>query len=106
MRRSPRGLSDPATAPLILALLLVFGLLTQPAANALSRQIEHNADAFAAANTHLGTAGVRAFARIGSQALSTLHPSPLVVWYFYTHPPLDERIWFAAHEAGLVATQN
>jgi len=106
VRRSPRGLSDPATAPLILALLLVFGLLTQPAANALSRQIEHNADAFAAANTHLGTAGVRAFARLGSQALSTMHPSQLVVWYFYTHPPLDERIWFAAREAGLVGFQN
>jgi len=106
VRRSPRGLSDPATAPLIFALLLVLGLLTQPAANALSRQIEHNADAFAAANTHLGTAGVRAFARLGSQALSTLHPSPLVVWYFYTHPPLDERIWFAAREAGLVGAQN
>ena len=106
VRRSPRGLNDPATAPLILALLLIFGLITQPAANALSRQIEHNADVFAAANTHLGTAGVRAFARLGSQALSTMHPEPLIVWYFYTHPPLDERIWYAAREAGLTGTRN
>jgi STE24 endopeptidase len=109
VRRTPdraRDLGDPAVAPLLLALLLVFGLLAQPAANALSRRIEHNADAFAAANTRLGPAGVRAFARIGSQALSTMHPEPLVVWYFYTHPPLDERIWYAAREAGLIGVRN
>jgi STE24 endopeptidase len=101
-----RALSDPAVTPLLLALLLVFGLLAQPVANAVSRQIEHNADVFAAANTQLGTAGVRAFARIGSQALSTMHPDPLVVWYFYSHPPLDERIWYAAREAGLLGVRN
>jgi STE24 endopeptidase len=109
VRRTPkraRDLSDPVAAPLLLALLLVFGLLAHPVGNALSRQIEHNADVFAAANTRLGTAGVRAFARIGSQGLSTLHPDPLVVWYFYTHPPLDERIWYAAREAGLLGVRN
>lgn len=109
VRRTParaRGQSDPATTPLLLAVLLVFGLLAQPAGSALSRQIEHNADVFAASNTRLGTAGVRAFARLGSQALSTMHPDPLVVWYFYSHPPLDERIWYAAHEAGLLDVRN
>lgn len=101
-----RGLDDPAITPLLLALLLVFGLIVQPAGSALSRQIEHNADVFAAANTHLGTAGVRAFARIGSQALASMHPDPIVVWYFYSHPPLDERIWYAAREAGLLGVQH
>ena len=96
------ALADPAGAPLLLALLLLFGIVTAPAANAISRAIEHNADAFAAENTQLGTAGVRAFSRLGSQALSPLHPPPLVVWYFYTHPPLDERIMYAARQAGLV----
>lgn len=103
-RSSARATSvdDPAATPLIFALLLAFALLTQPIVNAISRQIEHNADAFAAANTHLGDAGVRAFARLGSEALAPLHPPPLVVWYFYTHPPLDERIRFAAEQAGLL----
>ncbi|MBV8221847.1 MAG: M48 family metallopeptidase [Candidatus Eremiobacteraeota bacterium] len=96
-----RGLSDPAALPLLLASLALFGIALQPIGNALSRQIEHNADAFAAANTHLGTAGVRAFARLGSQGLAPLHPSPAIVWYFYTHPPLDERIDYAARQAGL-----
>jgi STE24 endopeptidase len=103
-RRWPRlsgGLGDPASTPLLLALMLLFALALQPVGNALSRQIEHNADVFAAANTRLGTAGVRAFARLGSQSLSQLHPRRAVVWYFYTHPPLDERIEYAAEQAGL-----
>ena len=84
---------------LVTALLLSFALLTEPAANAVSRSIEHAADAFAASQTQLGDAGVRAFARLGSEGLSVLHPRPLVVWYFYTHPPLDERIAYAAAQS-------
>ena len=102
--RSParvRSLADPAAMPLIAALLIVFELVTMPLANALSRDIEHAADVFAATNTHLGYAGVRAQARLASMDLSPLHPSPLVVWYFYTHPPTDERIMDAAQAAGL-----
>jgi STE24 endopeptidase len=94
-----RSLDDPAALPLLAALLLCFALATEPAANAISRGIEHAADAFAAAHSDLGDAGVRAFARLGSEDLSVVHPAPFVVWYFYTHPPLDERIEYAAeHE--------
>ncbi|HXW76443.1 MAG TPA: M48 family metalloprotease, partial [Candidatus Eremiobacteraceae bacterium] len=99
--RLARSIEDPAALPLLAALFLAFTLITQPAANAISRGIEHAADDFAARHTHLGDAGVRAFARLGAQDLSVLHPSPLVVWYFYTHPPLDERIEYAASVAGM-----
>jgi STE24 endopeptidase len=102
LRASPRharAFDDPAALPMLAAVLLVFALLGMPAANAVSRSIEHAADAFAAAHTRLDGAGVRAFARIGSEDLSVLHPSPFVVWYFYTHPPLDERIEYAADNA-------
>lgn len=99
--RRLRGLGDPAALPLIALLAVGVNLVEQPAVNAGSRAIEHAADAFAAANTQLGDAGVRAFARLGSDSLLSLHPNPLVVWYFYTHPPLDERIEFAARQAGI-----
>jgi STE24 endopeptidase len=103
VRRDPRlrGLGDPAALPLIALLVLCVNLIELPAENAVSRGIEHAADAFAAANTHLGDAGVRAFARLGRDSLLTLHPNAAVVWYFYTHPPLDERIDFAARQAGI-----
>ena len=91
-----RSIDDPAALPLFAALLLAFALVTEPAANAVSRSIEHAADVFAASHVHLGDAGVRAFARLGSEGLSVLHPSPIVVWYFFTHPPLDARIAYAA----------
>jgi len=94
-------LSDPAVIPLVVALLAVFQVVTAPISNALSRNIEHAADVFAAEHTHLGDAGVRSQARLASMDLSPLHPSPLVVWYFYTHPPSDERIMDAARAAGL-----
>jgi len=97
--RLARGVDDPAALPLLAALLLAFALATEPAANAISRSIEHAADVFAASHVHLGDAGVRAFARLGSEGLSVLHPSPIVVWYFFTHPPLDERIAYAARAA-------
>jgi|ERR1700694_20682 len=102
VRRFPqrvRSLSDPAAVPLIAGLILIFQVVTAPAANALSRDIEHAADVFAAEHTRLGDAGIRTFARLANQDLSVLHPSRGTVWYFYTHPPTDERIMFAAeHE--------
>jgi STE24 endopeptidase len=99
--RHSRGLGDPAAVPLIAALLLLFEIVTMPAANALSRNIEHAADVFAGEHTNLGDAGVRAQARIASIDLSPLHPSPLTVWFFYTHPPSDQRIMDAARLAHL-----
>lgn len=100
-QRLSRDLADPAAVPLIAVLLLVFELVTAPIANALSRNIEHAADAFAAQHTNLGDAGVRAQARLASQDLVPLHASKLTVWYFYTHPPTDQRILDAARAAGL-----
>jgi len=91
-----RGLDDPAATPMLAGLLLAFALVTAPVTNGISRGIEHAADVFAAQNVHIDHAGVRAFARLGSEGLSVVHPSPIVVWYFYTHPPLDERIAYAA----------
>ena len=97
-RSSAQKLGDPAALAFVALVLSVYGLLTAPAANAVSRRIEHAADAFAATHTRLDDAGARAFARLADQNLSPLHPPPLVVWYFYTHPPIDERIVFA-HDA-------
>ncbi len=101
--RRCRGVADPAAVPVILVLLVLFQVLTAPVRNALSRNIEQAADAFAAEHTRLGAAGVRAFARLASQDLQVLHPSRAAVWYFYSHPPTDQRIAFAASRAGSAA---
>lgn len=104
-RRNPalsRGLTDPAAVPLLAAMLLAYQIAIMPAANAMSRSVEHAADTFAGAHADIGEAGVRAQARLASIDLSPLHPSPLWVWFFYTHPPADQRIMDAARAAHLV----
>ena len=108
LRHGPDGstaLSDPASLPLLGAFLIALSLVFAPVSNAISRGIEHAADVFAAEHTALGDAGVRAFARLGTENLSSLHPPGLAVWYFYDHPPLDERIEYALeHERGATQT--
>ena len=100
-QRLSRDLSDPAAVPLIAAIIIAFAFVTMPVANALSRNIEHAADQFAIGHTRLGDAGVRAQAHLAAMDLTPLHPSRLVIWFFYTHPPTDERIMDAARGAGL-----
>jgi STE24 endopeptidase len=100
--RLSRGLSDPAIAPLLAALVIAYEIVTMPAANAMSRNIEHAADTFAGEHADIGDVGVRAQARLASLDLSPLHPSPVWVWFFYTHPPSDQRIMDAARAAHLV----
>ena len=94
-----RDLADPAALPIVALTVLTASLILAPVTNGLSRGIEHAADVFAADHTALGGTGVRAFARLGSMDLSSLHPPDLAVWYFYDHPPLDERVEYAAEHA-------
>jgi STE24 endopeptidase len=97
--RLARDLADPAVLPLVAFIILAAAIVLAPVTNGLSRGIEHAADAYAADHTALGGAGVRAFARLGTENLSSLHPPDLAVWYFYDHPPLDERVEYAAEHA-------
>lgn len=102
LARSPsraRELADPAGLSIVALTVLTASLVLAPVTNGLSRGIEHAADVFAADHTALGGAGVRAFARLGSEDLSSLHPPDLAVWYFYDHPPLDYRVEYAAEHA-------
>jgi STE24 endopeptidase len=94
-----RDLADPAALPLVAFIVLTASIVLAPVTNGLSRGIEHAADVFAADHTTLGGAGVRAFARLGTENLSSLHPPDLAVWYFYDHPPLDARVEYAAEHA-------
>lgn len=59
--------------------------------NALSRKNEYEADAYA---THfgLGNALISGLKKLSVKSLSNLNPHPLVVWWYYSHPTLLERI--------------
>jgi STE24 endopeptidase len=75
-----------------------FSLLFSPvseviglAGNCLSRRNEYQADAFAA-EFGLGDALISALKKISVKALSNLNPHPLVVFWYYSHPTLLQRI--------------
>ena len=63
-----------------------------PVAHAMSRAYERSADRFALDLTRNPAAFISAMRRLGAQNLAEEHPSQLVQWLFYSHPPIRERI--------------
>ena len=92
------GFSGPADVTGLPALGLVlgaFGLLTQPLTNAVSRWRERMADGYALQSTGRAAAFSSAFVRLANQNLGEVDPEKWVVFMFYDHPPLGERIKMA-----------
>jgi glycerophosphoryl diester phosphodiesterase/Zn-dependent protease with chaperone function len=87
-----RGLDDPAGLPLLLLVGGVCSFLFLPVANALSRRHERRADRFALDMTHQPEAFISAMKRLSQQNMAEEHPSRLVQWLFYSHPPIRQRI--------------
>lgn len=90
-----RGFDDPAGLPLLMLVAGVVSLASQPLSNAASRAHERRADRFALELTGQPDAFISAMRRLGQQNLAEEHPSRLVQWFFYSHPPLPERIAMA-----------
>ena len=84
--------SDLAALPLLALAAGAASLLLTPAANAWSRHNERRADRFALQLTGRHAAFISAMRRLGAQNLAEERPTPLVRWFFHTHPTIDERI--------------
>ncbi|MGB5218506.1 MAG: M48 family metallopeptidase [Smithella sp.] len=84
--------------PVYAGLLLVsvyascVGFFFSPLGAFISRRYEREADKMA--NELVGTSEpmINALKRLAKDNLSNLHPHPLYVWFYYSHPPLIERI--------------
>lgn len=89
------GFSGPADIAAFPALMLIFsayGLITMPIDNAVSRWRERMADDYALQSTGKTEAFASAFTRLANQNLGEVDPEKWVVFMFYSHPPLGERI--------------
>jgi STE24 endopeptidase len=89
------GFSGPADVAAFPALALIFGaygLITMPIENAVSRWREGMADDYALKATGKREAFASAFTRLANQNLGEVDPEKWVVFMFYSHPPLGERI--------------
>ncbi len=96
-----RGYDDPAGLPLLLLAGGACSFAFMPLANALSRAHERRADRYALDMTRQPEAFISAMKRLAQQNLAEEHPSRLVQWLFYSHPPIRERIDFARRWSGV-----
>jgi STE24 endopeptidase len=98
------GFSGPADIAAFPALGLIFGaygLITMPIENAVSRWRERMADDYALQSTGKKEAFASAFTRLANQNLGEVDPEKWVVFMFYSHPPLGERIARANNWTGI-----
>jgi len=89
------GFVSPADVAALPALALVFGIydfITMPLNNAVTRWRERKADEYALQATGKSEAFASAFTRLANQNLGEVDPEKWVVFMFYSHPPLGERI--------------
>lgn len=86
------GPADIAAFPALALILSIYGLITQPLDNAVSRWRERKADEYALQATGKKEAFASAFTRLANQNLGEVDPEKWVVFMFYSHPPLGERI--------------
>jgi STE24 endopeptidase len=86
------ALSFPARLVVLAALASVLTFPLTPLGAAWSRHDEWQADRFAVELADCAPALASALAKLSRENLSNLHPHPLYAKFYYSHPPVPERI--------------
>ena len=68
------------------------GFFASPLGAAIMRRFEREADRTAVELTGTPDHMISALKRLAKDNLANLHPHPLYAWFYYSHPPLLERI--------------
>jgi len=77
---------------LLSALLSPLGYFVQPVESAVLRTFEREADDFTLSLMETAEPIQGALKRLAADNLANLTPHPLYAWFYYSHPPLVERI--------------
>ena len=89
------ALDNIASLPLVLLFVFVINFVFQPIGNGISRVMEHQADEYGLETADIPKAeAIRAFDKLSVFNLSNPDPSPIIEFWFYTHPSLKKRIAF------------
>lgn len=86
--------------PMLMLLLMLFGLVVGPLQNAISRYYERQSDHYALVRTRARDAYVSAFRKLARLNKEDPEPNRLAVALFYSHPPIAERVAMAEETAG------
>jgi STE24 endopeptidase len=89
------SLSDIAGLPLVLIYFVLLGIIIEPLKNFISRRLEKNADKLALKVTGLKEAFISMMEKLALQNLADKNPHPIIKFFFFDHPPVDERIAMA-----------
>jgi STE24 endopeptidase len=99
---SQASLSMPTGLPVLLFMASVFGLLTGPVSNGVSRSAENEADQYSLETVNLPDA--LATALVKTAEYRNPRPGRIEEWLFYDHPSVERRVlrameWKASHGA-------
>lgn len=94
------ALYDLAAVPMFFLLYGILLFFSQPVANAFSRDIEHQADVYGLEITHGINANsqqvaAHSFQVLGELSLDYPYPNPVEVFWYWSHPPIADRLRFA-----------
>ncbi len=86
------GASLPARLVILGFLGSLAAFFFSPLSSGLSRRDEWQADRYAAHLTGEPRALASTLARLSRENLANLHPHPLYAWFYYSHPPVAQRV--------------
>lgn len=95
-----RGESDWAALGVLLLIFNVMNFFGEPIGNAFSRRIEHAADAYGleliqGIIPNANEVAAHSFQVLGEEDLDDPDPPKFIVFWLYSHPPLNDRLRFA-----------
>lgn len=89
------ALSQVPALPVVFFYFLAFGIISGPLEAFFSRSMERSADRLALEFTHKKEAFISMMDKLAEQNLADRSPHPLIKFFFFDHPPIDERIKMA-----------
>jgi STE24 endopeptidase len=85
--------------PMLMLLLMLFGVVVGPLQNAISRYYERQCDRYALDRTRLRAAYISAFRKLARLNKEDPEPSRMAIVLFYSHPPIAQRVAMADRKA-------
>ena len=89
------GASDIKIFPSFLLILFLAGIVMLPIQNAFSRKLETEADIFALKVMKDKNIFISLMNKLAEKNLADPNPSKIIKFFFYSHPPISERIVLA-----------
>jgi len=96
-----RDITDLASLPAMMLVILVLGFLSEPVLSTYQRHAEHEADVYGLEVTHgitpdANQVAAQSFQILGETYLAEPDPNPIIKVWLFDHPPVSERLSFAA----------